>query len=504
MAKTIYIGDNIITMAPTQSVNAVLVENDKIIAVGSKQDLLSLCDTKTEKVELGKRALLPAFIDAHSHFTAVAVNFIKSSLDSCTSFDDIAKQLKDFIQINNIKRGEWVQGQGYDHNRLKEHEHPTKQLLDKILPDNPVIISHQSGHMGVLNSKALKLLNIESNSGYFEEGMYMSILNKIPMPTPKELDSAYDKAQKLYAQNGITTVQEGMLNSQMAPLLQSYKSKLYLDLIAYIDIRDLKAIDLFKSAINKFDGRIKIGGFKLFLDGSPQGKTAWMLDDYLSQPGYHGKPEHTDDEVIAAINTAKQYNMQIITHCNGDAAARQLLICLEKASFPKSLRPVMIHAQFLRPEDMPRVKRLGVIPSFFIAHILYWGDTHIKNFGLERASQISPAASAEKFDIPFTFHQDSPVIKPDMLETVACAVNRITKSGAVLGKDQRISVFSALKAVTINSAFQYFEQNKLGSIEPGKSADLVILSSNPITNSTSLENIEVLSTIKDGKIIFTR
>ena len=145
MAKTIYIGDNIITMAPTQSVNAVLVENDKIIAVGSKQDLLSLCDTKTEKVELGKRALLPAFIDAHSHFTAVAVNFIKSSLDSCTSFDDIAKQLKDFIQINNIKRGEWVQGQGYDHNRLKEHEHPTKQLLDKILPDNPVIISHQSG-----------------------------------------------------------------------------------------------------------------------------------------------------------------------------------------------------------------------------------------------------------------------------------------------------------------------------------------------------------------------
>lgn len=504
MSKTLYIGDNIITMASEQSVTAVLVENDKIIAVGNKQDLLSMCDSKTEKIELKKRALLPAFIDSHSHFTGVAMSFIKANLENCNSFNDITDILLKFIEDNNIKKDQWVQGQGYDHNNLSEKVHPTKEVLDKSFGDYPVIIAHQSGHMGVLNSAALKALNIQSDTGYFEENEFLSLLNRTPIPTPLQLEKAYEKAQNLYAKNGITTVQEGMLNSQMAPLIMGCKSKFYLDVIGYIDIHDLKALDIFKSFIGKYDTHFKVGGFKLFLDGSPQGKTAWMLKDYLSQPGYKGYQALGDVQVLNAINTAKKHSMQLITHCNGDAACRQLLRCLEKSDYPACLRPVMIHAQFLSVEDMPWVKRLGVIPSFFIAHILHWGDTHIKNFGLKRASLISPAASAQKFNIPFTFHQDSPVIKPDMLETMCCAVNRKTKSGVILGEMQCISSYLAIKAITINAAYQNFEQNIKGSIEPGKHADFVILSDNPITNINKLGNIKVDYTIKDGQVIYSR
>ena len=247
----------------------------------------------------------------------------------------------------------------------------------------------------------------------------------------------------------------------------------------------------------------------LFLDGSPQARTAWMLTPYLGEDTYYGYGTMKYEDVYNAIKEATKNNVQILAHCNGDAAAQQFIDAIKKVQEDgydvKSLRPVMIHSQLLRIEQLEDVKKLGIIPSFFVAHVYHWGDVHINNFGFERASKISPTASALENGITFTFHQDSPVIEPNMMETIHCAVNRKTKSGVLLGENERISVIEALKAVTINAAYQYFEEDKKGSIKVGKNADFVILDKNPLEVPIEhLKDIKILETIKDGVTIYKR
>ena len=255
--------------------------------------------------------------------------------------------------------------------------------------------------------------------------------------------------------------------------------------------------------------RFKLGGYKMFLDGSPQGRTAWLRRPYQGEQEYRGCGTLTDAEVLDMVRRAGTDGMQLLAHCNGDAACAQYLAALDAAAREgvdlAALRPVMIHAQLLGRDQLPEVRRLGVIPSFFVAHVYHWGDVHLENLGPGRAEAISPAGSAAEQGIPFTFHQDAPVIRPDMLETVWCGVNRLTRSGAVLGPEQKIPVVEALAAVTIRAAWQYFEEGEKGSLREGKRADLVLLERDPLTaDPMSLRDIPVLATWKDGRLIYRR
>lgn len=165
----------------------------------------------------------------------------------------------------------------------------------------------------------------------------------------------------------------------------------------------------------------------------------------------------------------------------------------------------MIHCQTVRDDQLDRMCRLDMIASFFVGHVWYWGDIHVKNFGEARGNHISPVQSALNKGVVVNFHQDTPVTKPDMLHTVWCAVNRISRNGNVIGGDQSIEVYEALKAVTINAAFQYFEEDRKGSISKGKRADLVILNRSPLeTDKLLIKDICVLSTIKDGETIYKK
>ena len=164
----------------------------------------------------------------------------------------------------------------------------------------------------------------------------------------------------------------------------------------------------------------------------------------------------------------------------------------------------MIHAQFLDRDQLPQLKALGMIPSFFVAHVYHWGDVHLRNMGPARAAVISCAASALRAGLRFTFHQDAPVIRPDMLETVWCAVNRVTRAGVPLGPEERISTLEALKAVTAHAAYQYFEEDRKGTLAPGKLADLTVLSADPLAIPPSaLRDLQVLATYKEGRPVFT-
>ncbi|MEG0491918.1 MAG: amidohydrolase [Clostridia bacterium] len=524
--QRLYYNGVIITMENHAQPEAVLTENGTIAAIGDFQTLHANAKN-AELTDLQGKTMLPAFIDAHSHFSSYATSFLQVSLENCKSLDQIAQKIKAYIDENHVTHGQWINGRGYDHNSLLGKKHPSLDFLNACAPNNPLILQHASGHVGVFNSTALTALGITNETpapaggkighengaltGYMEENALIAYLKKVPMADMSAMMSAFEKAQNAYASRGISTIQEGMAVGQLIALyaLLLSKNMLKLDVVAYADMKDAQALfSAFPNSVDKYHQHFKLGGYKIFLDGSPQGRTAWMKTPYVGETDYCGYGTMQSDDVLAAVKLASNSHRQLLAHCNGDAAAQQYIDAIKAASHETEItkqRPVMIHAQFLAKNQLADVKALGIIPSFFVAHVYHWGDVHIANVGMERASQISLARSALDCGIPFTFHQDAPVIEPNMLETISCAVNRITKNGVVLGASESIPVYEALKAVTINAAYQYFEEDQKGSIRVGKSADFVILDQNPLTlPSMELQNISVLATLKQDQVLFSK
>lgn len=529
MEKLVFYHGNILTMEEEkQSPEAVLVEGGKIQKVGTYQEIIQ-GQENYKTIDLQGKTLLPAFIDSHSHITAYAKTLAYISLKDCQSIEELIEKLKQEKTKRKIPEGNWIMGVGYDHNFFEEKKHPDKFDLDKVSVNHPILISHASGHMGVVNSKGIEKLglnketkkieggtfgkigNTEELNGYLEENAFIQQATKLEKPSIEEQISLLEKAQDTYLQYGITTLQDGLTKKEDFELLKiaDKEKKLKVDIVSYIDLgEDQEVVKQNQKYVKTYDHRLKIGGYKIILDGSPQGRTAWLSKPYEGEKEYLGYPAKNDKEVEAFVETAKKENMQILAHCNGDAASDQFIRAIEKStkeeSTIKNQRPVMIHAQLIRKDQIKKCKQYGIIPSYFIAHTYYWGDIHLKNLG-ERAKTISPAKSTLEENLVFTFHQDTPVLLPNMLETIWCAVNRKTKEGKILGEEEIITVYEALKAITINAAYQYFEEKEKGSIKPGKNADFVILDQNPLTiQKEKIKDIQIIQTWKEGKLVFDK
>lgn len=529
--KKIYYNGDIITMEKEGDyVQALLIENGRIKLAGNKDKVFKEKSSDTEIIDLKGKTLMPSFIDAHSHFSMLAYYMTMVDLSKATNFDDIIKLIKEFKEKNNLNNGEYIIGYGYDHNVLKEKQHPTKDILDKVSTSNPIYISHISGHMGVANSKALKLANMNNDTinpeggvigryeftkelnGYVEEAGMIAICKsqqsiKVDMPT------LLIKAQQEYLKYGITTIQDGASSKEIIKLYKHLDSKglLDIDVVAYplISNDGEEVIKNNKNIVNKYLNHFKIGGSKIILDGSPQGKSAWLSKPYEGEKEYKGYPWLKDEEVEKYCKIAVDDNIQILAHCNGDAASEQFLNSYEKALIDSqnknkyNLRPVMIHCQTVREDQLDRMSKINMIPSIFVDHTYYWGDIHLNNLGKVRGNKISPAKTAFNKGLVVNFHQDTPVLKPNMLQTIWSATNRITRNGKVIGEKEKVNVYEAMKAVTINAAYEYFEENDKGSIKNGKIADLIILDNNPLkVEKDQIKNIKVLETIKAGKVIF--
>lgn len=529
MEKTLYYNGDIITMENNLYAKAVLVKDGIIEKVSFDEDISSLKSSDTKMINLDGKTMLPSFIDAHSHITAFATSLRYVSLAEAKNFDDIIKILTKFKNNHKLDNEQWIIGFGYDHNNLIEKIQPTKFVLDKVSLQNPILISHVSGHMGVVNSVALKMLNIDKDTlnpdggiigrienstepnGYLEENAFMQATKSCPKLSTDEAVDLIQQAQQIYLSYGITTIQDGLMKEEEFNFLKtaSQNNKLIADIVGYVDLKQSKSIvNNNKDYVKQYKNNFKIGGYKIFLDGSPQGRTAWISKPYENaENGYCGYSIYKTEQVVDFIRTALDQNIQLLAHCNGDAAAQQFIDAYKLALKDKNIdvRPVMIHAQLVRANQLNELKALNMIPSYFVAHTYYWGDTHIKNLGKDRAFHISPIKETIAKSIPFTLHQDSPVILPNMLETIWCAVNRVTKNNIVLGEDEKISVLEALKGITINAAYQYFEENKKGSIKEKKNADFVILDKNPLkVESMDIKNIQVLETIKNNISVFRK
>ncbi len=266
--------------------------------------------------------------------------------------------------------------------------------------------------------------------------------------------------------------------------------------------------DLDKRYVN----RVRLGGIKFWLDGSIP--TAWMSEPYTTpppgaEPGYRSYQQIPDAVLERAFDRYWTTNVQLNMHMNGDAAAEQALVAIEKAVARYGMRdhrPVFIHASYLRPDQIRRLKAVGGVPSFLTTGLIPGGDTVVKLWGEERAANAMAAKSMERAGIPFTFSHDAPVSpQPWVLALVDAGVNRRTPSGRVIGPDQRVSPYQALRAVTANAAWQIKEENSKGTLEVGKLADLVILERNPLTvEPSTIKDIAVVETIKEGSTIFRR
>ncbi|WP_461810391.1 amidohydrolase [Faecalimonas sp.] len=528
--RTFYINGKIITMEEEGELyaEAVCVEKGRIISVGKKEIVFALKQMGDEVIDLNGKTMLPGFIDAHSHFIGTANTMTQCDLSVCKDFADIIQTMKNFKEKRMLSDEAWIIGSNYDQNFLKEGRHPDKNVLDKISTTNPILLVHASSHMGVTNSKGLEIQKIDEKTkdfdggkygrisgtnepnGYMEENVFLEFQSKVPMQSMETLISCIEEAQKMYASYGVTTIQDGMVGKPLFQLLQyvSSTSKLYLDVVGYADIMTLG--EIFEEQpmyANQYHNHFKLGGFKIFLDGSPQGKTAWMTKPYENEDDYKGYPIHSDEELKKYICLALDKKQQLLAHCNGDAAAEQyvsmFMNVLKERKEKDIFRAVMIHAQLVRKDQLERMAKIGMMPSFFVVHTYYWGDIHLKNFGLERGSQISPVKDAVDLQMKYTFHQDTPVVPPDMMLTISSAVNRVSKTGQNVGKNQCVSILDALKAVTSYAAYQYFEENEKGTIAKWKYADFVVLDKNPLeTRKEEIADIKVVMTIKENKIIY--
>lgn len=537
-----YNGD-ILTMtsdAPEYA-EAVVAKNGKIVFVGNIKDAEGNY-TSAKKIDLNGKTMLPGFIDPHSHFGMVSnamgqVDLNPEPVGTIKTIPEIVEKLKNYKEEHSIPDGDWIFGWGYDDGQLAEKRHPTKLEIDEVLPNNPVYLVHTSGHMGVANSLALKKMNVtaatpnphggnierlpnskEPNGLVQETAMYPFMGNMLEI-LAKEQATHFDTTQDYYASNGLTTVQDGMTDRNSLKFFQSQADagKLKIDLIALAGYEELKT-NLNDSLITfkKYKNHFKIQGTKIISDGSPQGKTAFFTKPYLTEvPGCatdcKGLPSLTEERLNELFVTAYESGNQLFIHSNGDATIDMVIAAHEYACkvldqpLDKDRRTIVIHSQFVRPDQLETYKKYNMEPSFFTNHAFFWGDEHVLNLGKERADFLSPMVSAHQLGLISTNHSDATVTPINPLFTIWSAVNRVSRSGQVIGEKERATPYLALQAITSNAAYEFFEEDSKGTLSEGKLADFVILNKNPLkVEPMEIKNIEVLETIKEGQIIFKK
>lgn len=466
---------------------------------------------------------------------ALSANLLPPPDGTSSDIASIQDTLRTWIAENEeiVEQVNLVVGFGYDESQIAEKRPPTRQELDEVSIDTPIILVHQSGHFGVANSKALEAAGIDRDTvappggiirvdaageptGILEENAFFAVLVPLLSGLGEEGLKAFARAgSELWARFGYTTGQEGRSSAAIFAALRQVAADgdIPIDIVAYPDILVARDFISENFSMTYVDG-VRVGGAKLTIDGSPQGFTALRdrpyydpIGDYPS--GYAGYASATMEQTQDAVDWAYENDIQIITHANGEGASDMLIAAIEQAQSEfgqKAIRPVLIHGQFQREDQVDSYQRLGVFPSVFPMHTFYWGDWHRDHtVGPLNADNISPTGWLTQRGMMFGSHHDAPVAFPNSMRVLHATVTRRTRSGDILGPHQRVDVMTALKAMTIWPAWQHFEEDKKGSIEVGKIADFVILSQDPtVVDPETLDQIKVSATIKDDSVIFER
>ncbi|MFK8047541.1 MAG: amidohydrolase [Halioglobus sp.] len=537
-AHQVFFNGEVITMdSANRIVEAIAVRDDRIEALGTSEEMLALVGDRTTVIDLRGRTLMPGFIDAHGHFPGSALTEVAADLSSPPvgnklTVADVLEALRE--QAEQKAPGEWVQGFGYDDTLLKEMRHLTRAELDGVSTDHPIAAMHVSGHMLVANSLALERAGIDASTpnpvggvigrrsgsqepnGLLEETARIPIMNMIQDVGLLDSYALMKTAVRQYAEVGVTTAQSGGTSVPLAQGLALFSSlgviPQRLVIFPFEDQFGDMLLNGDYDPDNYTRDRVAMGPVKIVADGSIQGYTGYLSKPYhvpykgdADYRGYPAVPRQDLFDKVLALHTA---GYQLAIHTNGDQSVEDALDAFEAAQSANPVadpRLILIHAQMAREDQIARMKSLGVTPSFFSAHTYYWGDRHRDIFmGPERAAVMSPAKWAQEYGVRFTSHLDTPVTPMLPLQAVWSMVHRQTHAGDVLGPEQRIPVMDALRAVTIDAAWQVFQEGNRGSLEPGKFADLIILSASPLENPMGIRELKVEQTLIGGATLYRK
>ena len=539
-AQTIFHGGRILTMAGDKPayVEALAVKDGQIFFAGTKDKALALKGDATKVVDLEGKTLLPAFIDAHSHYINSLLVANQAKLYAPPSgpgknVQSIIAELQKFAKERNIPKGELIIGYGYDDSVMPDGRLLNRDDLDEAFPDNPVRVDHVSMHGAVLNTLALKKYGISAETktppggiivrkpgteepwGLIMETAFLPVMEQSePMTAQQEIE--WSRAgQMLYAEAGITTAHEGATHlPQLQSMMRASEAGAnIIDVVAYPFITDAEKVlaEVPVSEWGKYKNRFKIGGIKITMDGSPQGRTAFFTTPYLrggpgGETNWTGEPTFPSDLANEMVKKVYDLNVPLNVHTNGDAAIDAFIKAYELARNGDYSRPwnvTTIHTQFLRKDQIPKFVEYKIRPSFYTLHTFYFADTHIANRGEAQGTYISPMRDAIDAGLRPTNHTDFVVAPLDQMMMLWSAVNRVSRAGAEVGPGQRVTPFQGLKTMTEWAAEQYGEADRKGTLEVGKLADLVILDKNPIeVDPMTIKDIKVVETIKEGATIY--
>lgn len=559
-AYTLYHNGNILTMdgdEPTY-IESLLEQNGLIVAVGNKADIINEFGEDVNYIDLNGKFMLPGFIDPHSHFfnaltledqlniSSPPIGTVKiKTEDNCdltlnmNEITSVSCKLSKFKNDKNVPPGELIIAYGYDANNFDGSDMTVDDFPDSV-KDNPVILIHVSTHGAVLNENALRKFGfLESDykipdggtvslddmgipNGLVMETAYLPVMEQLPIPSPETLKNSIEYAQEMYLSEGVTTANEGATHINQLELLKIANEKEYfdIDLIALPIVMDKSYFDLYSNEkFGEYNKNLKIGGIKVPLDGSPQAKTAFFLEKYITgnpagenDKEWYGNQLIVDDEINDIFKVAYDNNIQVFTHANGDAAIQLALNAhynaskKDKSLLYKDRRTTIIHAQFANDLQLEKFAEYNMIPSFYTEHTYFFSEAHVKNRGEKQAFFMSPMKSAMDKGLKPTNHSDFSVLPINKMWVIHSAVNRLDRLNTLIDpidNSQKVSVYDALKSITSHAARQYFEEDSKGKLKVGYIADFVVLDENPISiKPTEIANITVLNTIKDGKQLY--
>lgn len=540
MCAFIFTNGTILTMdTNVPSAEAIGVRDGTIVCAGALPDVQAVMG-KAELRDLAGATLLPGFIDGHSHFPAGGMNRLFGVDAAVQDLEELGDRLA--ARARECRPGEWVIGYGFDDQFVNGKRQPTVRELDAACPDVPVFMRHVTGHTGYANSMALRLAGITRDTpnppggliGHDPSGEPDGVLEGIPAQTlvrrlvpPRatvDMKKALLAESRVYAAAGITTAQGGPafspMDAEMGYAVTDFflqcarEGSLPLRTVLFVRANNPEKLAPYPVTRAGSDlsgcGMVTLGAAKLWADGDPRAHTGYFSKPYAhvreGETDFRGECLYTPEELTELILPMHRRGWQIAVHANGDAGIETVLLAYEQIQriMPRpDARHLIIHAQYATGNQLARMVRAGVYPCFFTAPLYFWDEIHAREAGEERVNDFCPLGDADRLGLRFNLHTDSPILPVDPLLQVQIAVTRTSRSGAVRGRHQAISVHAALRAVTIDAAFLNGEENVKGSLAPGKYADFVILERNPLAvPADEIKDIPVVATIVGGREVY--
>ena len=525
------IGGKVLTMDENESiVEAVAIRGNRIIAVGSSNELESLVGSETKVIDLKGRILIPGLIDSHTHPLIAAAKLLQLDCraQDITEIKDLQRAVKEWAE--KVGPGKWVRGSSYNDSKLKEKRQITRWELDEVSLNNPVYLTSDTGHQSVVNSLALNLAGItrdtiDPDGGKIDRDLngeptgllYETAQNYISKQLSKydvnELKLALKQVLQQYTEWGVTSTHDASATSEgihcYQQLLREGFKQVRISLMVRIENpeKSLSILESIGIESGFGDDWLKIMSLKIMGDGSGAGGTSCVYSPQYRGPGGLGMWTTNPDEQERFVEKAQQLGIRVSIHAIGDRGIDAALDAIEKAqkSYPYvDMRHRIEHNSCCTVKQLNRIKELGVTPSSSVGYMYQLGDQYAENYGPERCSSLHPHRTMKNMGIVAGGNSDAPVAYYSPFVQIYTAVTRKSCSGQVVGPEESINVMDALRIYTWNGAYLSKEENVKGSIEPGKLADMVIIDRDILECSVEdIKETRVLATIVDGNIVYS-